>query len=46
LTSLALMMILLPITIHSYGVIGGTIGWVLVNLIGFCFSLGWFRRRV
>lgn len=46
LMSLALMMILLPITIHSYGVIGSSIGWVLVNLIGFCFSLGWLRRRV
>ena len=44
LVSLALMIILLPIAIHAYGIKGATLGWVVVNLIAFCCSLGWLRR--
>lgn len=43
--SLALMMIILPLAIRAYGVKGGALGWVVINLIGFCCSLGWLMRR-
>jgi O-antigen/teichoic acid export membrane protein len=43
--SLALTMIFLPIAIDAYGTKGATLGWVVINLIGFCFSLGWLKRR-
>lgn len=45
LLSLMLMMILLPITIHAYGIKGATVGWVVINFIGFSCSLGWLKRR-
>jgi O-antigen/teichoic acid export membrane protein len=45
LSSLALMVILLPIAIHGYGIKGATLGWVGINLVGFCCSLGWLKRR-
>ena len=43
--SMVSLITLLPISINNYGAKGAAFGWVFVNLIGFCFSLGWVRTK-
>jgi O-antigen/teichoic acid export membrane protein len=43
--SLTLMLTLLPVAIKAFGVKGATVGWVIVNFISFCCTLGWLVRK-
>jgi O-antigen/teichoic acid export membrane protein len=43
--SLMLMIIILPLAIRAYGVKGAALGWVFINMIGFCISLKWISHR-
>lgn len=44
-TSLILSVVLIPVFIATYGVIGAAASWLVMNFIGFLISLEWLKRK-
>lgn len=42
--SLIVSILIIPVFVSMQGVVGAAFGWVVVNVIGLLFSLGWVRR--
>lgn len=43
--ALVLASLLIPPLVSMHGTIGAAFGWLVINLIGFVFSLGWLKRQ-
>lgn len=44
LISLLVSVVLIPIMVNRFGMVGASLGWISINAVGLFFSLGWLMR--
>jgi O-antigen/teichoic acid export membrane protein len=44
--SMGLTLLIAPMLIGEYGILGAAAGWLFINTLGLLFSLSWFRKTI